>query len=168
MADLTVIACSSTDFSGLSAEILQLGKSLRFQARGHSMQPLVRDGDFLLVKPLGERRPGLGDVVLCVTESDEVLVHRVIRRHLRSDGYHFLVQGDQVAQPDGWIARDQIYGKVEAIKRDGNHISTQSLVMRFLSTVAVLRSRWHFGYSAVSHQLICLIKRVPIFSIFLT
>lgn len=168
MAETSVIACSSPDFSGLSAEILRLGKSLRFQARGHSMQPLVRDGDILLVKPLGGRLPRVGDVVLCVTESSMVLVHRVIRRQLRSHDYYFLVQGDQVAQPDGWIQQAQIYGKVETIERDGSQIYMASLAMRFLSVMAVLRSRWHFGTSVFSHQLIRLLKRVPIFSIFLT
>ena len=132
------------------------------------MQPLVRDGDILLVKPLSGPLPGLGDVVLCIPESDMVVVHRVIRRQLRSDGHYFLVQGDQVAQPDGWTPLEQIYGRIEAIEREGSHISTRSLVMRFLSAVAVLRSRWHFGYDAFSHQLIRLIKRVPIFSIFLS
>ena len=132
------------------------------------MQPLVRDGDILLVKPLGERLPGLGEVVLCVTESNAVLVHRVIHRQLRSHDYHFLVQGDQVAQPDGWIPQAQIYGKVETIERDGSQINTYSLGMRFLSAMAVLRSRWHFGTSVFSHQLIRLIKKAPIFNIFLT
>lgn len=132
------------------------------------MQPLVRDGDILLVKPLGEGLPGLGDVVLCVTESGVVLVHRVISKQLRTDDYYFLVQGDQVAQPDGWIPRDQIYGKVETIERNGSQINTNSLAMRFLSAMAVLHSRWHFGTSVFSHKLIRLIKKAPLFSIFLT
>lgn len=168
MTETSVIACSSPDFSGLSAEVLRLGKSLRFQARGHSMQPLVRDGDILLVKPLGERLPRVGDVVLCVTESSTVLVHRVIRRQLHSEGYRYLVQGDKVSQPDGWIPRTQIYGRVAAIEREGSEINIKNPVMRFISAMAVLRSRWHFGASAFSHQLIRLLKRVPIFSIFLT
>ncbi len=168
MSDMSVIACSSPDFLGLSAEVLHLGASLRFQARGHSMQPLVRDGDILLVKPLGERLPRVGDVVLCVTEPGMVLVHRVIRRQFCSDGYHFLVQGDQVSQPDGWIPRDRIYGRVASIEREGSRINMDSMEMRILSAMAVLRSRWHLGASAFSHHIIRLVKRVPIFSIFLT
>jgi hypothetical protein len=132
------------------------------------MQPLVRDGDILFVKPLGERLPRVGDVVLCVTESSTVLVNRVIRRQLLSEGYHYLVQGDKVSHTDGWIPQAQIYGQVATIERERDLINMESLVMRFLSAMAVLRSRWHFGTSTISHQLIRLIKRVPIFSIFLT
>ena len=168
MTDLNVIACSSPDFLGLSAEVLHLGKSLRFQARGHSMQPLVRDGDILLVKPLGERLPRVGDVVLCVTEPGMVLAHRVIRRRLHPVGNHYLVQGDRVSQPDGWIPQARIYGRVAAIEREDNQLNMDSMEMRILSAMAVLRSRWHLGASAFSHHIIRLVKRVPIFSIFLT
>jgi hypothetical protein len=73
------------------------------------------------------------------------VVHRVLRRLPGPNGYTFLVQGDQVEQPDGRIPQAQVYGRVAAIERPGIHINMQRPVMRILAWLAVLRSRWHFG-----------------------
>jgi hypothetical protein len=132
------------------------------------MQPLLRDGDCLLVQPVQARRIRVGDVVLCSTQADCIVAHRVLRRLPGPDGYTFLVQGDQVAQPDGWIPQRQVYGRVTAIERAGVHIYLNRLVMRALSLLAVLRSSGHFGWTWSFRVIWRLARRLPIFFIYLS
>jgi signal peptidase I len=134
------LPCSSTVFAGLSADILQQGKSLRFRAHGARMQPLVRDGDCLLVQPVEAGQVRVGDVVLCSSQADHVVVHRVLRRQPGPQGYAFLVQGDQVAQPDGWIPQARVYGRVTALERAGITINMYRPLAKVLGWLAALRS----------------------------
>jgi signal peptidase I len=145
MLTTTSIPCDSAAFAELSTVILRAGKGLRFQARGASMSPLVRDGDVLLVQPADRREVRVGDVVLCSHEVGHVVVHRVVRRVTGPTGRCFVVQGDQVARPDGVIPGSQVYGRVVGIERAGVHIDTNWPAMRVLSAVAVFRSRWHLN-----------------------
>jgi len=145
MMTSTSIPCTSAAFAELSAEILRAGKALRFQARGASMSPLVRDGDVLLVQPAQRRGVRVGDVVLCRNEMGHVVVHRVVRRLMGPTGRRFVVQGDQVARPDGVIPGAQVYGRVVAIERAGARLETSRPLMRLLGALAVLRSRWNLG-----------------------
>ncbi len=127
-----------------------MGKSVRFQARGVSMKPLVRDGDVLVVEPLGQDQPRVGEVVLCSTASEHVVVHRVIRRQIKSDRHTTQVQGDQISQPDGWMSDAQILGRVTSLERDGRVIELDRPLMRALGRYAALRSRRGSGSIPVS------------------
>ncbi len=132
------------------------------------MQPLLRDGDHLLVQPVEADRLRVGDVVLCCIQADRMVAHRVLRRQPGPDGYQFLVQGDQVLLPDGWIPQSQVYGRVIAIERAGVHIDMHRPVMRALGWLAVLRSRQHFGRMRSFRSVWRLVKRLPIFVIYLS
>jgi signal peptidase I len=157
------LPCTSPAFAGLSSDILQHGKSLRFKARGMSMRPLVQDGDTLVVQPVEARQIRAGDVVLCSIQEDCVVVHRVLRRLPEADGFTFLVQGDQAAQPDGWIPQAQVYGRVAAIERAGVPIDMYQPVMRLLGWLAVLRSRRQLGHRRWVLLATQLARRLPVF-----
>jgi hypothetical protein len=164
----SALPCTTTAFAGLSADLLRLGKTLRFQARGSSMQPLVRDGDILLVQPAGCHRIRVGDVVLCSSQAEHrVIVHRVVRKRLTRDGMRYLVQGDQVSHPDGWMSDEQIFGQLIAIDRNDLQIDIRQPMLKFLSRLAVLRSRWQFGRQGWSYKTFRWIKRLPAFIHFL-
>src|SRR5512135_293089 len=101
------------------------------------MEPLLRDGDILLVRPVEANQIRVGDVVLCSTPADRIVAHRVLHRRSGPQGYAFLVQGDQAALRDGWIPQVQVYGRVASIERTGVHIDMCRLGMRILSWLAV-------------------------------
>jgi hypothetical protein len=145
LRDLTNFPCNSAAFAGLSAEVLSLGKALRFRARGSSKQPLVCDGDCLLVCPVNSCSIRVGDVVLCSSDADHVVVHRVVRRQHGPDGWRFLVQGDQVRQPDGWVLPPQLYGRVTALERAGVDMDLMRPGLRALGWFTALRSRARFA-----------------------
>ncbi|MEL7645734.1 MAG: S24/S26 family peptidase [Anaerolineaceae bacterium] len=163
----TSLPCSSAAFSSLSADILRLGKHLRFQAHGMSMRPLVRDGDFVLFEPLADTPARVADVVLCRTGVGGIVVHRVIRRQVSADGCSYLVQGDQAAASDGWIGQEEIYGVLVSLERGGVSIPMRSLRMRLLAGLAALRSRQRLQNRNVSSIIVRLFKRLPVFGIFL-
>jgi signal peptidase I len=167
LATRTSIPCTSAAFAELSADILRAGKALRFRATGASMQPLLRDGDVLLVRPLDPRAVRVGDVVLCSSEPGRIVVHRVLRRQAGPEGYRFTVQGDQVARPDGVIPEAQVYGRVATIERSGAYIDVSRPLMRMLGGYAVLRSRWNIGRGRRLRLAGRLVKRLPVLSRYL-
>lgn len=155
---------SATLFAGLSAEILQQGKFLRFQAHGTSMQPLLRDGDTLLVSPLDGKAARAGDIILCTLQPGRVLVHRVLRRMRGKEGWQYLVQGDQSGKPDGIIPQAQVHGRVTGIERKGMPISMRQGAAIILGWWVVLRSRWHIDHVGWVQGLSNLARRFPVFS----
>jgi hypothetical protein len=157
----TRLPCTSAGFAELSAAILHSGVALRFRAQGGSMVPLVRDGDVVTVQPANPAQVRVGDLALCCTAADRVVVHRVIRKEAGGEGFRFVVQGDAVSQPDGWIPAAQLYGRVLALERDGTRIDVDRPLMRFLSALAVLRSRWNLGRGSRFRRARRLVKRLP-------
>jgi signal peptidase I len=74
-----------TDFLELSRDILEKGKSIRFQARGWSMRPFIRDGDFVTVSPAENSSIRKGDVVFYSTPKNKAMAHRVIHKYEKGE-----------------------------------------------------------------------------------
>jgi len=86
----------------------------RFQARGFSMYPFIKDGDVITVSPMGEGLPGLGDVVAFVQrEIEKLLVHRVIRRRANS----YFMKGDDTTAGDSPVPAANVLGLVTRVER---------------------------------------------------
>lgn len=96
----------------LLIDLLQRGHAVQFQARGDSMDPLIRDHDYLHVEPCDSIR--VGDVVLVLAERG-LTAHRVIS--LR--GGVVVTRGDNAPAADEAVAREKVLGKVTAVVRDG-------------------------------------------------
>lgn len=112
------IDLSSEQFLDLAAEILNQGSSLRFRARGVSMRPIIQDGDLLEIRPLDWGQIRRGDILLFRASPRQSLVHRVVGIQRVAGAARFLLQGDAVLQPDGWIDPMQVLGRVERIERE--------------------------------------------------
>ena len=160
---LTILPCTAAEFGDLSADLLKMGKQVRFRATGTSMHPLVRNGDTLLISPCPPSGIRLGDIVLCTGAFQHVVVHRVIRRRFGRQGARFLIQGDQAPRPDGWLEQTDIYGRLEEITRDGNRITTSGR-FRFLGLLIVLAYRLGLRYTTPATWFSGLLKHLPAFS----
>ncbi len=116
-------------FEEVSRGLLASGHHIRFQARGRSMLPLIRDGETLCVEPVPPRRLRIGDIIVAKTPHG-LRAHRLVFKDVKRDC--FLTRGDAGQESDPPISSQHIIGRV------------------VLGTGAHLRARF---YSAVEHVM---------------
>lgn len=110
------ISLSAPAIIELIEAVHEKGASFRFQARGHSMTPVIRDGDVITLTPLGSKMPGRGDVLAFRhSERPRLLVHRVIRKKENL----FFIKGDNCSESDGWIPAKNLLGLATRVERLG-------------------------------------------------
>ena len=88
------LSCESKAFAIIAIELLSSGKTLRFTAKGGSMDPLIRDGDTLFLAPADPFRIQLGDVVFISTKRED-RIHRVIKINRHQGQRTFVIHGDR-------------------------------------------------------------------------
>lgn len=114
---------------GLVKDILSKGAECRFQAKGHSMSPFIKDGDIVTISPLTNSSPGLGDVVAFNhPENEKLIIHRVVEK--RNNDYY--VRGDNLLETDGLVQAKDILGYVNKVERDGKNVRVGLGPERFL------------------------------------
>jgi len=114
------ISLKGEALKSLLKEVMKRGKRFRFETKGFSMQPFVRNGDVLTLAPLSGRKIQIGDIVACEEPVlGKLIVHRVIRKTKKG----YLVKGDNSYKADGCVQRDSIYGRVVRIERKGKTVS---------------------------------------------
>jgi len=110
------LALSGESLAGLMGAVLEKGRSFRFEARGESMHPAIRDGDVVTVVPPGGRPPRTGDIVAFVhPETGGVRVHRVVGR----GAGRYVLKGDNALGADPAVGPEGILGFVVGLERDG-------------------------------------------------
>jgi hypothetical protein len=113
------LSLSGPALTGLLRAVLDRGKPFRFQARGLSMSPLVRDSDIITVSPLSGSTPRFGEVVAYLSkEAGGFIVHRVIGKR----GEAYLVSGDSAQKMQDWVAESDILGRVARVERNGGAV----------------------------------------------
>ncbi len=111
-----VLSLTGAALSELAQAILEKGAPFRFQARGSSMYPFIKDDDVVTVEPLAGDQPGLGDVVSFIyPETGKLVVHRIIA----GQGDAWRIKGDGNFESDGLIPRANILGCVKKLERKG-------------------------------------------------
>jgi len=101
----------SESFEALSRELLKHGLSVRFEARGASMSPCIRDRQIVHVTPVIVSKLRKGDIVLTKGHSGFRL-HRLVR--IEHDNDLFITRGDCGQQDDPPARGHQILGVVVA------------------------------------------------------
>ena len=110
------ISLSAPVIMELIEAVHEKGAPFRFQARGHSMTPAIRNGDNITLAPLGDIPIGRGYVLAFRhPERPQMLVHRVLRKK----GDRFLIKGDNCFEADGWIPAENLLGLVMRVERQG-------------------------------------------------
>jgi len=113
------MSLSGAGLTDLMTAVLAKGKRFRFQARGWSMSPFVKDGDVITVAPLKGREPGTGAIVAFLhPKTGRIAVHRIVRR---APG-RYLVRGDNADVADGDLTAERILGVVTEVLRDGKKV----------------------------------------------
>jgi len=100
----------------LLKDVLGKGWPCRFQAKGHSMSPFIKDGDVVTISPLSGNSPGIGDVVAFIhPQNKRLIIHRVIRK----GGDAYLLKGENASEADGLVKKENIFGVVRDVERGG-------------------------------------------------
>jgi signal peptidase len=105
------------DFLNVSRELLDSGIPLRFQARGRSMYPLVKDGDILIVRPPGDREVNIGEVIFFRRPDGPPVAHRVIKIIDKTGGKLLVTRGDSLRYYDAPVSPDNVLGRVIRVER---------------------------------------------------
>jgi len=109
----------SNVFTELTAELLERGTCVRFQAAGHSMYPAIKDGEMIKVEPVEPSHIKKGDIVLYRMKKG-VIAHRVVHIERRNGGSpFFVIRGDTLETCDGIVEPRQVIGRVISVERNG-------------------------------------------------
>jgi hypothetical protein len=100
------------------------------------MTPFIRNEDVITISPLQKSSPGVGDVIAFVLpEADALCIHRIVGK--RGDLY--VSKGDNSAEADESVLRENILGVVTRLERHGKEVRLGLGPERFL--IAFLGAR---------------------------
>jgi hypothetical protein len=99
--------------------VLSKGSLFRFQAKGFSMSPFIKDGDVVTVSPLFNAAPRLGDVLAFIHPgTKKIIIHRAVGK----EGDSCIMRGDNCFDLDRPVPLTNVLGRVTRIDRDGKRI----------------------------------------------
>lgn len=162
------LTCDSKEFGIISSELLRAGNTIRFRAKGTSMQPLIRDGDIVCVAPPEPEQAHKGDVVLFVVGNGRALLHRVVNIRKNNGDQEFLIQGDHSIHSDGYISKSDILGMLVAVERGGLRIPADRLLYKYLGRLSSLYMRVNPKNTRLYVTLYHLLKQLPFFKKYLS
>jgi uncharacterized repeat protein (TIGR01451 family) len=108
---MTSTGADSKLFEEVTRELLEQGMSVRFQARGASMSPAIRDGEVVQVTPVIVSKLRKDDIVLTRSKNGFRLHRIVLADHARDE---FITRGDCGQENDPMLKGAQILGLAQA------------------------------------------------------
>lgn len=105
----------TTEYLSVLKELVEEDREVHLRIAGDSMVPFLRDNrdEVFFCKPM--RALKKGDIVFFQRESGQYVMHRIQR--VRPEGYYIV--GDNQTVIEGPVAREQIFGIVTKVIRDG-------------------------------------------------
>jgi signal peptidase I len=135
-----------TDFSLESPELLSYARyelshnrPVHVRMTGTSMKPAIDEGDVITVAPVDATSVKPRDIILCVSSSGTVLVHRVAQLQIQDNVMYAVTRADQSQFHDAPIPLTQIIGRVVALQRKGRG---KAIPVRSSSGVISRLRRW--------------------------
>ena len=105
-----------TDAKTIIEELLQRRTPATFRAGGPSMNPTIRDGESVRIRPLRAGDPPPGAVAL-YRRHNRLVLHRLLRRDPETGA--FRAEADAAAAGGEWIAEADLLGIAEWVRRAG-------------------------------------------------
>ncbi len=127
--------CENIEFLELSNEILSKGNCLRFQAKGGSMHPFIKNGQIIQVRPAKIFEITSGDIIFYHGLDNRMIVHRVIKKCRENGRIVLLTKGDSASQFDEYVYPESILGKIVAIERNNKTIRTDRGLLRLINII---------------------------------
>jgi hypothetical protein len=94
-------------------EELQAGRMVTIKPKGHSMEPLIKSGQSVLLVPFGSHHlskllPEVGDVVLCKVKGS-VYLHKIVATSTNKTDTLYQIANNK-GRVNGWTSSNKIYG----------------------------------------------------------
>lgn len=103
---------------------MRQGLSVRFRPGGHSMQPVIRDGEAVTVAPIHTDDVRRGDILL-YSNGKGLIAHRVLKKiepTISTEERYFILRGDSSLNCDEPVAAGRVLGRVVSVERSGRSI----------------------------------------------
>jgi hypothetical protein len=118
---------SASTFEVTLRDVLRAGYEVRFHARGDSMHPTIRCGEYVHVAPTLATSLSIGDVVLARTVRG-LTAHRIVGMGRDAQGNPTLTtRGDNAALAEPPFPITDILGIVIAAERNGRRVAIRSI-----------------------------------------
>lgn len=134
-------------------ELLDQGKNVRITVTGTSMYPFLRENiDSVELSATCFKDIQRGDIVIILRDSNEYVMHRVIKKLKNS----FYIMGDAQQWIEGPLRQDYLIGKITTVWRGDKKIYCKSMLWRLFSLLwlKLLPIRHHiFQIHALIHKI---------------
>lgn len=138
------LECPAAELYALGRDLVGSGASLRFEVRGWSMYPFIRNGDVIEVAPVLIDKTCVGDVVLFRC-GERLLAHRVVGQLLDGQSVRLRVRGDRFLNEDPPIAEPDLLGQVRLVYRNRRLIRLDRGLNRYLGSLVARKKIAHRG-----------------------
>ena len=142
--------------SELLSNVLAKGSCCRFQSKGQSMSPFIKDGDMVTISPLMNSSISFGSIVAFICpKTRKLVIHRVVGKN----GNHYLTKGDNAIEADNLVPRENIVGFVSRIERNCNELFL-GLGIERLAIALLSRSKLLFFLLGSCRQMLRSIRNL--------
>lgn len=106
---------------------------ISFVAKGLSMDPLIREGDSVLVSPIKHGEIRLGDILAFSScQVPPITAHRLVAIKRIQEKTRYILQGDFTSDSSDVVVAEDIVGRVAGLERQGKIIYLDNFYCRFL------------------------------------
>ena len=131
---------------------LDRGEVARLCVTSNSMYPMIRKGDYVLIRTVDLNNLPFGAIVV-FRRDVELITHRLIK----VDSATVLTKGDNNSLPDPPINKALILGEVVQIERDNKKLSLERSRSRFVATFVgganLISAKLNLTYDAIWTKL---------------
>lgn len=149
---------SDTEIKDIAVQLIEensYAKGMqKFIYQGKSMNPILKEGDRLLVKELSSEDVHLGDAIVYKSK-DRLIVHRFLYRKLKDQNLLYMVaKADNSSETDPPFNSQYFIGKVVEINRGRKRLKLESSLWQITSYLIGVVSL----LEVLSFAFICFIK----------
>lgn len=106
----------------------------------HSMEPLIRPGNQVLVSMVPTDKIRRGDIVV-FRSGDELIVHRVLKRWQTANGVYFIEKGDR-ERTCQTVSANAVIGIANVVKGGSRIVNIGSSFARLISLLLAVALYW--------------------------
>jgi signal peptidase I len=98
---------------------LSRNRQIHLRMSGTSMKPTIDEGDVVTIAAVDPTSLKSRDIILCVTSSGTVMIHRVMSLQTRENVLYAITRADQSQYHDIPVPITQVIGRAVAVQRKG-------------------------------------------------